>query len=88
MSHYGLELRVGHVLDVRVPGVEPVHDPLVDVEAEHPVAGVGQLDRERQPDIAQAHDAEEHLPALGLGDEVLCHAHHAISIGGIRPAHA
>ena len=47
-------------------GVEPVDHLLLHVEAEHPVAGVGQLDRERQPDVAQPDDAEQRLAALGL----------------------
>src|SRR2546422_5417306 len=31
----------------------------IDVEAQHPVAGPGQLHRERQADVAQTHDAEQ-----------------------------
>ena len=34
------ELRVGHVLDVRTAGVEPVDHLWLHVEAEHPVAGL------------------------------------------------
>ena len=69
------ELGVAHVLDVRAPGVEPVDHALADVVAEHLEAGLGQLDRERQPDVAEADDAEERLAALGLRDQILRNAH-------------
>ena len=58
------------------PAVQAVHDPLADVEAEHAVARLGQLHRERQADVAEPDDPEEHLAALGLADQLLCHAHH------------
>ena len=66
---------VGDVLDVRPPGVQPVHDLGQDVEAEDLVPGPGQLDDERKADIAESDDAEERLPALRLGDEGLRGGH-------------
>src|SRR4029077_2449185 len=51
-----LKLRVAHVLDVGVSGVQPIHHLLLNVEPEHTIARVGQLDAERQTDVALTHD--------------------------------
>ena len=65
---------------MRLAAVEAVDDALADVEADHAVAGLRELHRERQADVAEADDPEQHLAALGFADELLCHAHHTVSI--------
>ena len=66
-----LQLGVAHVLDVGMPGVEAVDHLLLNIEAEHAEARVGQLDGQRQPDVAQPDDAEQRLPPLRLPDQIL-----------------
>ena len=70
-----LELGVGHVLHVGMAGVEAVDHLLLHVEAEHAEARVGQLDGQREPDVAEPHDAEQRLPPLGPADQVLGDGH-------------
>ena len=70
-----LELRVAHVLHVGVAGVEAVDHLLLYVEAEHAEARVRQLEGQGEPDVAEAHDAEERLPPLGPADQVLGDGH-------------
>ena len=63
------ELGVAHVLDVRLAGVEPVDHALADVVAEHLEAGLRELDRERQPDVAEPDDADDRRSVLIAGCE-------------------
>jgi hypothetical protein len=60
---------------VRLALVEPVHHPLADVVAQHPVAGIHQLDRERKSDITQPDDPEQHIAPLGFANQFICNRH-------------
>ena len=46
------------VLDVGDPLADRLHAALVDVDADHLVAGLEELDRERQPDVAEPDDPD------------------------------
>ena len=70
-----LQLGIGYVLYVGTAGVQPVYHILVHVEAQHSIAGLGQLDRQRKPDVAEANDAKQDLPSLGLCNQVLGNTH-------------
>ena len=48
------------VLDVRAALAQRGDLRLVDVDADHVDAGLGEADRQRQPDVAHAHDADAH----------------------------
>ena len=49
---------VGHVLDVGAPAQQLLDAVLAQVDARDLEAGAGELDGERQSDIAQADDAD------------------------------
>ena len=52
----------GHIGNVGRPRADRVDLSLIDVEADDVIAGVGELDRERQPDIPEADYAGAHSP--------------------------
>jgi hypothetical protein len=58
------EALVAHILHGAAALVDLRHAALVDVDAEHLVAGLGEGDRERQPHIAQPDDPDSHDGAV------------------------
>jgi hypothetical protein len=59
------------VLDSALPGSERRDLVGVDVEAQHPKAGFAEAGQQRQPDVAQADDADLRLAALDLRDQAV-----------------
>src|SRR5262245_25266708 len=56
---------------MRATGVEPIDHPLVHVVAKHPVARLGELDRERKAHVTQADNAEDDIAPLDSFEERL-----------------
>ena len=58
------DVRGGDVLDVRLAAHEERDDALADVVADHLKARLGEFDRERQTDVAEADHADDGAPVL------------------------
>src|SRR5260370_29813191 len=54
---------------MRAALIQPVHDAFAHAEPEHLEAGAGELEGERQADVAQPHDADQGRAILRLGDQ-------------------
>ena len=65
-SEHGLQPLVGDVLDRRAAGRELGDAPVVDVDADHLLARLGERDGQRQADISQSDDADAQRCFLDL----------------------
>ena len=81
LLHRHRHLVGGHVVDVGGSLLERPDLVLVELEAGHPVVGLGELDRQRQPHVAEADHADACLSGLDAPPQLLQPIHESLTRG-------